>query len=372
MGKKKFPYIATFVGAFVLLGLGILFVMTILLAGRQNLFEGRFQVKAIFGRVVGLRADSPVRLAGIEVGNVEAMEFNDQGKVVVTMSVQEKYHPQIRKDSSATIGSVGLLGDKTVEISVGSPATEVVPPGGILPSQDPIDITEVLDQVGPTVENANKILANIADFTDKLKPEVSSLAVALNYAKDILEKVNTGQGTVGALINDQALYQQALDVLENGKKLTGSLELTAQRIDKMAGQISKMAPSLQTTLQNFQESSARIKESSADLKAAMNQLPTVVKKVDKVLDNVEATSENIRKASSDFPELVDSSREAIDEANTVLKATQKHWLLRRYVDKDETAKVITMDKRDQPYNSEEAGPVNRTEPLTEKAKKPAR
>lgn len=368
MAKRRFPYAETLVGVFVLLGLAVLFVVIIFLAGKQELFEGRFQVKAIFSQVVGLRAQSPVRLGGIEVGNVEGMEFNDQGKIVVTMSIQQRYQPQIRTDSSATIGSVGLLGDKTVEITVGSPTKGMVSSGSVLPSQDPVDITEVLDRVGPTIEGANTILANIAEFTETLKPEINSLSNALSSVGDILEKVNTGQGTLGALVNDPALYEQAKDLLESGRKMIGTLEVAAGQVKEVTTQFSKTTPDVQATLKNFRETSAQIKESSNTLNQSLDQFPTLINKAEKILDSVGVAAENVRRASSSFPQLVDTGQEALDEANVVLKATQKHWLLRRYVNKDEEAQVVTMDKRDQPHNREDTGLVNRTKSFVEKIK----
>jgi ABC-type transporter Mla subunit MlaD len=367
MAKKKLPYAEILVGTFVLIGLTVLFIMIIFVAGKQNLLEGRLQVKAVFGRVIGLRPDSPVRLGGIEVGNVESMDFNDQGKVVVTMSIQQKYHPQIREDSSARIGSIGLLGDKTVEISVGSPNKDVVTPGGFLPSEDPYEITEVLEQAGPVIEDAKRITANILGVTEKLKSQGGLLGDAMDHASDILQKINSGQGTLGALINDKLLYQQLTDFLGEGKKLINNLQTAAQRIEGITEQLSKLTPSLQPTVRNFQESSTRIKESTVALKDSLDRLPDLLKKGDNILDNVGVVTENLRKASTGFPDIVNSSREALDEANTILKAAQKNFLLRRYIDKEETAKVITMDKRDQPYNI--GGSENGAGVISEKAKK---
>jgi phospholipid/cholesterol/gamma-HCH transport system substrate-binding protein len=369
MAKKKFPYAETLVGAFILSGLIVLFLMILFVGSKQNLLEGRFKVQAIFSRVGGLRVDSPVRLAGIEVGNVEDLRFNGQGKIVVTMSIQQRYREQIRKDSLATIGSVGLLGDRTVEIKVGSPDAEIAPPGSVLPSQDAFEITEVLDQIGPAIEDAKKIMANVATVTEKLKSQGNTLSSAMDHANEILEKVNTGKGTLGALISDPTLYQQVTDLLGNSKKVVSRLEVAAQRIEGLTTQLSKLTPNLQTTMNNFQESSAYIKESSAALKESLEQVPTLVKKGDKILDNVVVTSENIRKASSNIPEIVHTGQEAVDGANKVMEAAQKHWLLRGYVNREESAKVITMDKRDQPYPRETPGSLNRPEPVAEKAKK---
>src|SRR5689334_10727198 len=148
MAKETERRRETWTGIFVLVGLAAAMFMVFLLGREQRIFEKRFVINAIFGTVSGLRAGAPVYVAGVNVGAVERLRFvpgdtyqptADEpdnakpkpvglvGKVEVVMNVEQRFQDQIRTDSVATIASVGLLGDKSIEISVGStvqPAVE--------------------------------------------------------------------------------------------------------------------------------------------------------------------------------------------------------------------------------------------------------
>ncbi len=121
------------VGVLVLAALVILMVGTFLIGEKSNLFVRKNRYFVRFESVSGLGTGSPVQLNGVNVGDVtEIVLPRDVTKTLLTVwvSVDRNYQGRIRRDSVAAIKTLGLLGDKYIEITSGSAASEVVPSGG--------------------------------------------------------------------------------------------------------------------------------------------------------------------------------------------------------------------------------------------------
>src|SRR5208337_573311 len=111
----------TIVGFFVVVSLTALFIVVLIIARQQGLFQSYLEYQAIFKNVAGLKSGSEVHLAGVTVGSVKAIIILPAGNTKVTFNVMQRYSDQIREDSQASIGFMGLLGDKSLDLSAGSP-----------------------------------------------------------------------------------------------------------------------------------------------------------------------------------------------------------------------------------------------------------
>src|SRR5881409_2479275 len=118
------------VGVFVLIALAAFLGMVYALGARARLFEARYTIHADFTEVGGLIEGATVRLSGVQIGRVVGVNLAGQpgGKVRIDMSITKKYADRIRKDSIARIDTQGLLGDKIVEITVGTAQAPSVRP----------------------------------------------------------------------------------------------------------------------------------------------------------------------------------------------------------------------------------------------------
>lgn len=186
--------------AIVLLALGIL-----QLGSRAGFFTSTYPLYIYMGNSQGLKAGSIVRLAGLDVGNVEDINFSPQPqnrKIVVRMAIRKKYMDRIRQDSVASIKTIGLLGDKYVDITVGSPESPIAPPGGSLKEIQESQLTNVLSGASSGLEALNVVLAQL---------------------KNILGNVTNGEGTAGKLLTDPALYNQLRDSAKNIESVAASL-----------------------------------------------------------------------------------------------------------------------------------------------------
>jgi phospholipid/cholesterol/gamma-HCH transport system substrate-binding protein len=217
------------VGLFVTIGVGLVMIAILILGGTNSIFTRQTRYSLHVPSAEGLIEGAKVVLGGLTVGQVADVAFDREGKNVrVTIAVQRKHAEWVRKDSMAEIATQGLLGDKFVSVSTGSEQAGVLEDGAEIPMRASKDlsqflgksdqlliqlnsVTSSLDRILKQFEQNNRsdvFFKNLSSMSVKLNEELSDLQLrkATRNLASILEKVNTGTGTLGALVNDPALY----------------------------------------------------------------------------------------------------------------------------------------------------------------------
>ena len=183
-------------GIFIVVTLGILATAVFLIGSRESMFRSNYKVRADFDNVAGLNEGADVRVGGIRKGSVKAIQLPNQpnGKVVVLMDLAKETQNIVKLDSVAAIKSEGMLGDKYIEISFGSMEAAKLRGGETIASQPPLDISDLFAKTNTILDTTQGALQNVVGLTSNMN--------------EISLKINHGQGTVGALINDKTIYNQ--------------------------------------------------------------------------------------------------------------------------------------------------------------------
>ena len=184
-------------GLFIIAALAVLVVGVFLIGSRESMFQSTYQLKAQFQNVAGLADGADVRVGGLHQGTVKKIQLPNQpeGKVTVTMDLNRASRDVLKKDSVASIKSEGLIGDKYVEISFGSDSAAQLRDGDTIQSVPPLDMSNLVKKADGLLDSAQSAMAQLDGTATNLK--------------SISAKINDGQGTVGALINDKTIYQKA-------------------------------------------------------------------------------------------------------------------------------------------------------------------
>src|SRR5215470_4852599 len=153
------------VGVLVVMALLFLSVGVFLIGNKDFLFNSTYRLKAEFQNVAGLNNGAAVRVGGIHQGTVKEIVLPSQpdGKVTVVMNVKSETRNIIKKDSRASIKTEGLLGDKYVDISFGSPKAEPVGDDGTIASEAQRDMSEQAQAL------ADDARAGIVAFRDNME-----------------------------------------------------------------------------------------------------------------------------------------------------------------------------------------------------------
>lgn len=230
------------VGLFVMVGLALLAGVVFLLGGEKGFFASYTSYTASFETIDGLQPGSPVRLGGIEVGSVEGVEFYDDPedkRVQVRFRVLSRYSERLRADSRAAVGSRGLLGDKTIDITLGSGDQPVIERGGELLTKPSADFTELAKKGAEVVDNAVAITAEtramIETWNDPAMKE--DLTGLLRAARSVAEEVQGGKGALHTLIYDESTGTHTRRLVANAASAAGQADAAVARAEKILAQV---------------------------------------------------------------------------------------------------------------------------------------
>jgi phospholipid/cholesterol/gamma-HCH transport system substrate-binding protein len=194
-------------GAFIVATLAILVTGIFIIGGKQYLFKSTYQLKSQFDNVVGLDAGGDVRVGGVHSGTVRAIALPHRpgDKITVVMDLDKSTHEIIKQDSVATIETEGLLGNQYLAISFGSAGSAEVRDGGIIASDPPLEMADLFKKTSDILDTSQQAIQNTTRATENLQ--------------SISAKIDKGQGTAGALVNDKQLYN-------NLEQTTSAMRLT--------------------------------------------------------------------------------------------------------------------------------------------------
>src|SRR5437763_964111 len=173
------------VGFLVFVALAILIANIMSLGGEQKFWERKVQYEVHFARTNGLQVGAPVSLTGVTIGSVAEMRFPPDptaSYIQVLVNVLGEATPRIHDNSVATIRTFGLLGDRYIELSSGSPDAAPLPPGSLISSIDPVDYEAVLGQSGDIVTNVVEVTASL---------------------RVVLQALARGEGLLGAMVRNR-------------------------------------------------------------------------------------------------------------------------------------------------------------------------
>lgn len=196
--------------AITALGLAMMLIFTMGSAG--GFFWQRYSLKILFDDVAGLKAGAPVRIAGVSVGAVSALQFvGDRVEVIVELA--REHQDRVTTGSLATLGSVSLLGEGAVDVTSSTQGTPIPEWGYIPTGRQASTFNEVAGDAADGIQEATNLLKDIRGgrgtigqfFTnDALYRDLNSLVAS---AEQVTRQISQGQGTLGRLAHDDALYQ---------------------------------------------------------------------------------------------------------------------------------------------------------------------
>lgn len=181
-------------GAFIVVTLAVLAAGVFIIGSKEYLFGSTYQLKAQFDNVAGLADGADVQVGGVHSGTVTGIKLPRKpgDKVTVVMELAKSTHEIIKHDSVASIQTEGLLGNQYLAISFGSAGQAEVSNGEIIQSEPPLVMSDLFKKTSGILDSSQMAINN------------ATLATA--HLNSVSAKIDSGKGTVGALVNDKQLY----------------------------------------------------------------------------------------------------------------------------------------------------------------------
>jgi phospholipid/cholesterol/gamma-HCH transport system substrate-binding protein len=299
------------VGVFVMIGLAVLAYMALRLGKFQFSEAPGYQVWAVFDNATGIKKNAPVEMAGIQVGVVEKIEL-DRGRAQLTLRVQPAV--RLTADSLAAIRTRGVLGDKYVALEPGGPGAPALKDGdGLATARVPDDLDQVMARVGAIADDVKDItaslkvsvaspesqeaikesLANLRELTALLKVVVADNQKRLNRVVENVDKFAADLAQVSgeskkALSETIKKFLAVSDQL--GRTITG-LSSVIEKVDRGEGSLGALVnerrtvDELNSTLTSFKQIANKIDEGKGSIGKLVNDASTVTK-IDEALTGI--------------------------------------------------------------------------------------
>lgn len=283
--QKQLQWSQLRVGLTVLFASLVLAVLIILMSGTTGLFTPKIRLKSYFDNAQGLRNGAPVRLQGVDVGNVAGLRVvpnKPLTPVEITMRVSTKYSFNIRKDSVTSLSTAGVLGETYIDINSARAQGPEARDGDVLATRDTPDIQDVVRASQGTLQNLDALLKR----TDRILAYVESgqgsigklvydpslynrFADTVNEFKGIVDQIRNGQGSLGKLVSNDEAYDKAMAVVDKLNAIVDDL----QQGKGTAGKFLK-DPSLYN---NANDTIANVKKLTDDINAGKGALGKLTK-----------------------------------------------------------------------------------------------
>jgi len=316
-------------GLFVAGGLTLFFLAIFIIGKQKNMFNPVFKLTSTFSNVSGLQVGNNVRFSGINVGTVNNIVIINDTTVQIDMQIKKEVWQFIKSDCKVTLGSEGIIGDKLIIISQGSTEAPLAKDGQVLLSIEAVQTNTLMARLDVTTLNAEIISRQLSQITsdinrgngtltrliqDSIMAEnlnqtimnlrivsrgltgtgemMSSLKLTANNAQiisqqlsAIMNKINSGDGTLGRLIQDPTMAENLNITLLNLRKISNGMTGTDTLMNR-----------LKITAANAEIISRQLSEMMVDINTGKGTLHRLIK--DSVMaENLNLTLINLRKGS---------------------------------------------------------------------------
>jgi phospholipid/cholesterol/gamma-HCH transport system substrate-binding protein len=294
------------VGVLILIALAILAAAIVKLGQAGNLFGKRYRLVAFVATASGLRVGGQVTVAGQVAGSIDDIKFLPPGSdttrhLKLIMEVDRKLSEQIRQDSRAKIQSSGLLGDKLVDISVGTPRYRALHEGDTLIVIPSIDYEAVVQQASGAIAEVVRLTRDLSKVTGG---------------------INRGEGTLGQLVTNRQLYDQLNSTLLRTSSLMARMENPRGTVGRLLddpalyNSLNRMIAGADTVLRQINSGSGTVGQLLRDDSLYVH-LNKVVARADSLVSMMSSGKGTINKLFTD-QQLYDQLVKTVTELNNVL------------------------------------------------------
>jgi phospholipid/cholesterol/gamma-HCH transport system substrate-binding protein len=342
--QKQLKWSQLRVGLTVLFASVTLAVLIFVMSGTGGWFTRKITLYSYFDNAGGLREGAPVRLAGVDIGNVTTVRIvagKPMTPVEVTMKVNTKYSFDLRKDSVTLLSTAGILGETFVDVDSATAKGPQATNGDTLPARDQPQIEDVVRASQGTLQNMDGLLKRvdrIMSFIESGKGSIgkviydpslyNQLNATVTEFKGLVDDIQSGKGSIGPLITSDEAYKKVMAAIDKINVMVDDL----QQGKGTAGKLLK-DPEL---FDNANKAIANVRQLTDDINAGKGALGTMTRdqefaaRLKTLMNNLSELSERLEKGEGTAgmlfkdPALYNNSNQMLVETRELLKSIREN------------------------------------------------
>jgi phospholipid/cholesterol/gamma-HCH transport system substrate-binding protein len=343
--QKQLKWSQLKVGITVIAASVTLGILVFLMSGTSGLFTSRITLKSYFDNAQGIREGAPVRLSGVDIGNVIHIRIvPDKDKqltpVEITMKVNTRYSYDLRRDSMASLDTAGVLGETYVDIESAQAVGPPVQDGDTLPTQVHPDFNQVVRASQGTLQNMDSLLKRVDRIVAFIESGQGSIgkviyspalydqlnATVVEF-KGLVDDIQSGKGSIGPLLTSDEAYKKAMAAIDKLNVLVDDL----QAGKGTAGKLLK-DPAL---YDNVNKTAANVRQLTDDINAGKGAIGKMAHdqefaaRLQTLIDNLAALSTSLEKGEGTTgmlfkdPALYNNSNQMLMETRQLVKSIRE-------------------------------------------------
>ena len=342
--QKQLKWSQLKVGITVVVAALVLTLLIVLMSGTGGLFTHKLILKSYFFDAQGLRVGAPVRLSGVDIGNVSEIRVvpnKPLAPVEVTMKVNSKYRFSLRKDSRTLLSTAGVLGETYINIDSSKSVGPEVNDGDVLATAELPGYQDVMRSTQNALQNMQALLARmdrIIAYVESGQGSVGKLIydpalynrinATVNDFQKLVGQIAQGQGSLGKLVNSDDLYDKANSSLDKINLLIDDLNSGKGTAGKLLKDPS-LYDTANQTIANFKQLTDDINSGKGALgkltkdQEFANKLQNTVNRISNITDRLDAGEGSAGKFLHD-PSLYNNTNKLLADTQELIKAIRQN------------------------------------------------
>lgn len=309
--RLSYSFRERLVGVFMLFALALVIGLILAKGQSSHLFEERVSYNAFLKNAQGISTESIVKISGIDVGKVSSIDITKDNRIHVQFFVYEGFRKLLREDSRGALNKLSLVGNATLMINAGSADQPLLPEGATVPVEEPMTIDELMAELTPIVERANRAFKGIAEIIDALDPEnlkstSGDLAATMANLREVTGQISSGSGLLGKVVYDKELEQG----------LTRSVASLAVTMREAGERMKELKPLI-----------GNMTELSSETREHTRALGGLIVDTRQLITEMTGAVHTVNTELQQMPELVNRMQLLLESTDRTLEGVQRLWPL---------------------------------------------
>lgn len=329
----------------VLLALITLAILIFLMTGTAGPFTKKLLIRAYVDNAGGVRVGAPVRLEGVDIGNVAGIRVVADSKrmaapVEVTMKVTTKYADTMKNDCQASLETAGVLGEVFVDLDCRQAKGGPIQNGAELPTREVPQLQDVVRASQGTLQNVDTLVKRLDSIISYIQSGQGSIGKViydpalfnrandmLNQLQSVVSQINSSNGTIGKLINDDELYKKANASIDNINKIIDEVNNGNGTIGKflkdpaLYDNANKAAKQANELISGINEGKGTLGKFAKD-EALAKKLDNTITRLNSIADRLDKGEGSAGKFLKD-PAVYDNTNDLLIETRNLIAAVRK-------------------------------------------------